>query len=151
MTPHLKFQNGGGEDEIDPPALAVCVVVEVVFNHTDHDLIAHERASVHDLLRLDAERGLLGDLLAKHVARGEMADTELFLDGRCLRTLACAQHGAGKICCQPMLAHHRHGGCGYLPAPGGPMRIIRSSGVVGAGVVEGGPDFAFSSRSFILS
>lgn len=81
---------GGGErkDEIDSPTLAVGVVLEVVFDHPDHDLIAHERARVHDLLRLDAERGLPDDLLAKHVARGEMADAELFLDLGCLRTLA---------------------------------------------------------------
>lgn len=89
--PHLKFQNG---DEIDSPALAVYVVIEVILDHVDHDLIAHEPARVHDLLRLDAERGLPGDLLAKHVARGEMADAELLLDVGCLRTLACraAQH-----------------------------------------------------------
>jgi hypothetical protein len=97
----LKFRTererrGRGEDEIDPPALAVRVVLEVVLNHSDHDLIAHEPARVHDLLRLDAERGLPGDLLAEHVARGEMADAELLLDVGSLRTLACARHGAGK-------------------------------------------------------
>ncbi len=79
-----KFQNGG----IDSPALAVYVVIEVILNHADHDLIAHERAGVHDLLRLDAERGLPDDLLAKHVARGEMADAEPLLDVGRLRTLA---------------------------------------------------------------
>ena len=93
-----------GKDEIDAPALAVGVVIEVVFNHADHDLIAHERASVHDLLRLDAERGLPDDLLAEHVARSEMADAELLLDVGCLRTLAWrATRIKDKV--SPLLAH----------------------------------------------
>ena len=75
----------------------------MVLDHADYDLIADEAARVHDLLRLDAERGLLRDLLAKHVARGEMADAELALDIGRLRTLAWR---AGV--CQPTLAHRRH-------------------------------------------
>jgi hypothetical protein len=86
MTPP-EFQNEGW-GEIDSPALAVCVVLKMVLDHADHDLIAHERARVHDFLRLDAEWGLPGDLLAKHVARGEMADAKPLLDVRRLRTLA---------------------------------------------------------------
>ena len=83
----------------------------MVFDHADHYLIADEAARVHDLLGLDTERGLLRDLLAKHVARGEMADAELVLDVGGLRTLAWR---AGELC-QPMLAHrhHRHRGYGY--------------------------------------
>ena len=73
----------------------------MVLDHADHDLVADEGAGVHDLLGLDAERGLLRDLLAKHVARGEMADTELVLDVGRLRTLAWR---AGEMC-QPTLAH----------------------------------------------
>ena len=74
--------------EIDPPALAVCVVVELLLDHADHDLIADEAARVHDLLGLDAERGALGDLLAEHIARGEVANAELVLDVGRLRALA---------------------------------------------------------------
>lgn len=67
----------------------------MILDHADHDLITHEPARVHDLLRLDAERGLSDDLLAKHVASGEMADAELLLDAGCLRTLAwrAGRHG----------------------------------------------------------
>jgi hypothetical protein len=43
---------------------------------------------VHGLLRLHAERRLPGDLLANHVARGEMAGTELLLDVWRLRIIA---------------------------------------------------------------
>ena len=81
----------------------------MILDHAYHDLIAHERAGVHDLLRLDAERGLPDDLLAKHVARGEMAHAELLLDVGCLRTLAWRAARHEKDIVSPcMLAHHPH-------------------------------------------
>lgn len=50
------------------PSLALLVVVQLLLDHADDNVIADEAALVHDLLGFAAERGLLGDLRAQHVA-----------------------------------------------------------------------------------
>ena len=77
------------ERERHAPVLALLVVLELVLDHADDDVVAHEPASVHDLLRRKTELRLARDLVAQHVARGEVAHTELFFDERRLRALAC--------------------------------------------------------------
>ena len=71
------------------PVLASPVVLQLVPDHADHDIIANESARVHDLLGCPTKLGLLGDLLAKHVARRQMADAKLVAYPRGLCTLAC--------------------------------------------------------------
>jgi hypothetical protein len=78
---------------------------------------------VHDLLGGDAELSLVRDLVPEHVAGGEVADLVLLLDRRGLGALAC------ETCVAPS-AMQKQKECmalwGDVPAPGGPMRIIRS-------------------------
>lgn len=52
------------------PALALLVALELLPNHANHDLVADQAASVHDLLGLDTERSLLGNLRSQHVTGG---------------------------------------------------------------------------------
>ena len=46
------------------PVLALLVVLELVPDHTNHNVIRDEPARIHDLFRLDTERRLLRYLLA---------------------------------------------------------------------------------------
>ena len=71
------------------PVLAGLVVLELVLDHTDDNVIAHETSSIHDLLRLNAEGRLARDLVAEEVTSREVADAELFLYPRSLCSLAC--------------------------------------------------------------
>lgn len=71
------------------PELALRVGLELRLDHADDDLVADEAAGVHNLLGLLAQLGAGLDLLAEHVARGEVADLVLFLDVGCLGSLAC--------------------------------------------------------------
>ena len=58
-----------------------------LLDDADDDVIRHERAALHGLLRLDAVRGLGRDRRAKHVTGGEMAQAVLRLDFRRLCAL----------------------------------------------------------------
>lgn len=79
---------------MDAPVFARLVVLQLVLDHPDHDIVANETTSVHNLLRLHTERRLLLDLLTKHVASREMADAELVPDSRSLGAFALwAQSG----------------------------------------------------------
>ena len=71
------------------PVLTRLVVLELVPDHAHHDVVRDEPTSIHDLFSLDAERRLLRDLLAQHIARSEVADAELFTYTRRLCALAC--------------------------------------------------------------
>lgn len=51
-------------DVVDIPVLALGVGVELVPNHSNHDLIVDETSFVHDLLRRQTQRGLRCDLRA---------------------------------------------------------------------------------------
>ena len=70
------------------PVLARLVVLELVLDHVDDDVVREQPASVHDLLRLDAELRLRGDLLTQHVASGEVTHAKLVADAGSLRALA---------------------------------------------------------------
>ena len=72
----------------DAPILARLVVLELVLDHPNHDIIADESPSVHDLLCLPTELGFLGNLLAEHVPCREVAYAELVAYPRGLCTLA---------------------------------------------------------------
>ena len=48
----------------DSPVLARPVVLELIPDHAHHDVVRDEPAGIHNLLGFDAERRLLGDLLA---------------------------------------------------------------------------------------
>ena len=50
------------------PVLALCVVFNLVFDHSNHDLVTDESTLVHDLLCLTAQRGFLCDLRPEHVS-----------------------------------------------------------------------------------
>ena len=70
------------------PVLARLVVLELVLDHVDDDVVREQPAGVHDLLRLDAELRLRGDLLTQHVAGGEVTHAKLVADAGSLRALA---------------------------------------------------------------
>lgn len=72
------------------PVLALRVLVQVLFNHTNDNLVRYETASIHDLLSLQTKRSLGGDSSSQHVTSGQVADTELLLDSGSLSTLASA-------------------------------------------------------------
>ena len=71
------------------PVLAGLVVLKLILNHADHDVVADKTSSIHDLLCLEAELGLLRYLVSEHVASGQMADAELVADPGCLCALSC--------------------------------------------------------------
>lgn len=71
------------------PILAVLVVLKLVFDDTNHNIITNQPSSIHNLLCLDTERSLLGDLLSQHVTSRQMADTEFLLDLGSLSTFTC--------------------------------------------------------------
>lgn len=71
----------------DIPVLARLVVFQLVLDHADHDVVTDKPTSIHNILRLHTESGLLRDLFAKHIARGEMAYAVGLGNPRCLSTL----------------------------------------------------------------
>lgn len=96
------------------PELALRVGLELRLDHADDDLVADEAAGVHNLLGLLAQLGAGLDLLAEHVARGEVADLVLFLDVGCLGSLACrAREWKSDAVSRRM---HRRGSPPTLPA-----------------------------------
>lgn len=108
------------------PSTALLVVLELLLNHTNHDLIRHKPALIHDLLCLLAQLGLRGDLSAEHVTCCQMAAAKFLLDLRGLSSLACQETYRSVIC----VALSVHEVLGYarrihVPAPGGPIKIMR--------------------------
>jgi hypothetical protein len=57
------------------------------FHHADDQVVWNEFSGVHVALRFDAERGLLGAVLAQHVARRDLAIPETVLKNLRLRAL----------------------------------------------------------------
>lgn len=72
----------------DVPVFAVLVVLQLVLNHAHHDFVGYESSGIHDLLRLDTQGCLLGDLLTEHVPRRQVAYTELVANSGRLCSLA---------------------------------------------------------------
>ena len=72
----------------DVPVFARRVVLQLVFDHANHDVVADEPTRVHNFLRLHAKSGLLDDLFAKHITGGEVAYAEGLSDTGCLCTLS---------------------------------------------------------------
>ena len=60
-------------------------------DHRDDQLVGDELARVHELLRLAAELGALGNVLAEHVARRDVRDPQLARERLRLRPLAGAR------------------------------------------------------------
>jgi hypothetical protein len=73
----------------DSPVLALLVVGQLILDHVDHDLIADEVSSVHDLLGLFTEVSLSLDLGSKHVSSSQVADTVFARNVGCLCSLSC--------------------------------------------------------------
>lgn len=73
---------------IHSPVLALLVRLQLVLDHTDHDLIRDQSTGIHDLLGLLAELGLLADLVSEHVTGSQVADAVLLLQVGGLSTLA---------------------------------------------------------------
>lgn len=72
----------------DSPIVALLVVLKLLFDHSNHDLVRDQLALVHDLLRLLAKVGLLGNLRAQHVSGRQMTAAKLLFDLWRLRSLA---------------------------------------------------------------
>ena len=70
------------------PVFARLVVLQLVLNHADNNVVTDKTTGIHNLLRLNAELGLLRDLVAEQVASGQMADAKLVPDPRGLSTFA---------------------------------------------------------------
>ena len=77
-----------GLGEHHSPILALFVVLELVFDHVNHDIVRDQTAGIHDLLGFNTEGGLLCDLLTKHITSGQVANTELVTNPRSLCALA---------------------------------------------------------------
>ncbi|GAO51897.1 hypothetical protein G7K_5985-t1 [Saitoella complicata NRRL Y-17804] len=108
-----------GETVEDEAELAFGVGGELGLDHADHDVVGDEASGVHDLLGLDTEGSLLGDLGAEHVTGSQVTDVELVLDSR----------GLGSLTYIPALANQLTSSTNCkmcAPAPGGPIKIMRS-------------------------
>ena len=57
-----------GYPAFDPPVVALGVLLELLLDHTDHDLVADETSGIHDLLGLATEGCLRSNLCAEHVS-----------------------------------------------------------------------------------
>lgn len=83
------FSEGGwGGRKRNAPVLTCLVSLELVPNHTYHDVVRDEPTGIHDFFCLNAEWGLFGDLIAEHVARREVTDAAFVTYVRCLCALA---------------------------------------------------------------
>ncbi len=82
----LKFPH---ELALNSPVLARLVVLQLVFNHPNHNIIRDQSSSIHYLLRLDTKGCFLGYLFAKHVTGCQMAHTEFISYPGSLRALSC--------------------------------------------------------------
>jgi hypothetical protein len=139
------------------PVVALCIRLDLVLDHVDHDLVTDQTAGVHDLLRFPTQSRLLRDLFSQHIARClssvvRIAFTSL---GRGTRTRwhiqylslilgACVPLPSSSIISQKKPRFYQ-ATC-PLPAPGGPIRIIRIE------VVEPSrPDNFFSKSSTLPS
>lgn len=49
------------------PISAFSVCFQLILDHINHDIVAHETSLVHDLLGFSSQRCLFGDLRSKHV------------------------------------------------------------------------------------
>ena len=143
------------------PVLARLVGLELVPDHAHHDVVRDEPTGIHDLLSFDTKSCLLRDLLTQHITCCEVADAKLVAYPRCLCALAYihTRHKQGKAPLAKKNALHaveikeevRQRALPRVqnaPAPGGPMRMVRSC-CAGEGV--GFLDAAFTSSSLILS
>jgi len=104
----------------------------LVLDHVDHNLVIDKLACVDDFLRHLAELGVFSNLLAEEVAGREMANTELISYFRCLGALSCDRRDTESKSA-PVTSRTRHPHArkelvwgGHVPAPGGPIRMVRS-------------------------
>lgn len=56
--------------EVNIPALALLVVVELLLDHANDNVVTDETTLVHDLLRFAAKGSLLSNLRSQHVTSG---------------------------------------------------------------------------------
>jgi hypothetical protein len=119
----LGLGDSPGEAVEDEAVGALAVVFELVLDHVDHDVVAHETTLVHNLLGLDAKGSALADLFPEHVAGREVADAVFVLDPGCLRPLAwfVRKRRKASIRYRPNKWEQHHS-----PAPGGPIRTSLS-------------------------
>jgi hypothetical protein len=71
------------------PVLTFLVGLQLVLDHTDHDLVRDQTTSVHDLLGFLTQLCLGSDLRSKHVPGSEVADAVLLLEVGGLGSLTC--------------------------------------------------------------
>ena len=79
------------------PVLAFLVGIQLILDHTDHDLIRYQSTGIHDLLGLLTQLRLSSDLRSEHVTGSEVADAVLLLEVGSLGTLACKSRFTGQI------------------------------------------------------
>src|ERR1700686_1508149 len=82
---------GGGAGEATKKGAVLGVgLVEAGVDHAPDEVVGDEPAGVHDRLGLTAERGVASHLIAKHVPRRDVRDSEAHGDTRRLGALAAA-------------------------------------------------------------
>ena len=79
--------NGAGK-AVEQVALGAVRLLQALGDQPDDDVVGHEAAGFHDLLRLQAERRAGLDGGAQHVAGGDLRDAEFFGDEAGLGTFA---------------------------------------------------------------
>jgi len=62
---------------VEHEAVPAVRLLDAIRDHLQHQRIGHELAARHDRLGLLSERRAVGDILAQHVAGGEMRNTAL--------------------------------------------------------------------------
>ena len=68
----------GARHAVEDKALGVSVFLDMVAQHAESDVVGTEVATVDDFLRLQAQRGLVGDLVTEQVAGGDVFKLEFF-------------------------------------------------------------------------
>lgn len=84
----LGLGNGSGKAVQNETVLALGVVLQLVLDHVDHDFVRNKATLVHDLLSLEAEGSLLGNLRTQHITGSQVAGAVLLLEVRSLGSLA---------------------------------------------------------------
>jgi hypothetical protein len=138
---HTERRQGNQKAKRHIPILTRLIMLQLFFNHPNHNLIRNQSTGVHNLLRSQSKVGLLRDFLAQHVASGEMAHAEFIANSGSLSTLACSSVPLSWIAggCVTYVYMRLVGWIGkvlrwsvtrkknksaYIPAPGGPIRIV---------------------------
>jgi hypothetical protein len=75
-------------DKADSPILARFVILQLIFDHPNHDLVLDQSTDIHELFRLETQWRLFCHLLSQQVAGRDVAHAELVANLGSLSSLA---------------------------------------------------------------